>query len=315
VIALHDCRDAFANTLAAIMATDERFVVVANDSIGSSKLTVIKREYATRVINVGIAEQAMVGVAAGLANAGHIPFVCAASPFLTARAMEQIKVDVAYSRANVKLCGMSSGMAYGPLGPTHHSIEDLAWTRAIADLTVIVPADLLETEQVVRTAAATEGPMYLRISRSPVPQVHADDYQFEIGRAALLRQGEEVTLIAAGTMVWRALQGAEVLAAEGIEARVLNMATIQPLDRDAVVRAAVETGAIVTVEEHTVHGGLGSAVVEVVASSRPVPVNILGVPSVFAPTGSDMWLFDHFGLTGEGVADAARAVLQRKQAA
>lgn len=309
MIGLHDCRVAFADTLIDLAAADPRIVAVVNDSVGSSNLKVFKQRFPDRLVNVGIAEQNLVGVSAGLAGAGLMPFTCGASCFLTGRALEQIKADLAYSRHNVKLCGMSSGMAYGELGPTHHSIEDLAWTRAIAGLTVIVPADPIETTQAVRAAAATTGPIFLRISRMGVPVVHAADYQFEIGRAAELRAGGDVTIIAAGVLVSRALDAADRLATEGISAAVLNMATIRPIDRDAVV-AAARRGPIVTAEEHTVVGGLGSAVAEVVVESCPVRMKMLGVPGVFAPTGSPEFLLEHFGLTATGIADAAAALVR-----
>jgi transketolase len=309
VIGLHDCRIAFADTLIDLAAADPRIVAVVNDSVGSSNLKVFKQRFPDRLVNVGIAEQNLVGVSAGLAGAGLMPFTCGASCFLTGRALEQIKADLAYSRHNVKLCGMSSGMAYGELGPTHHSIEDLAWTRAIAGLTVIVPADPIETTQAVRAAAATTGPIFLRISRMGVPVVHAAGYQFEIGRAAELRAGGDVTIIAAGVLVSRALDAADRLATEGISAAVLNMATIRPIDRDAVV-AAARRGPIVTAEEHTVVGGLGSAVAEVVVESCPVRMKMLGVPGVFAPTGSPEFLLEHFGLTAAGIADAAAALVR-----
>jgi transketolase len=301
----YDCREAFQRTLVELAAGDERIVAVVNDSVGSSKLGGFGKAYPDRLINLGIAEQNMVGVGAGLANGGRIPFVSAAAPFLTGRALEQIKADLAYSNANVKLCGQSPGVAYGELGPTHHSIEDLAWLRAIADLTVVVPADPIETEQVIRWAAATHGPVFIRVSRMPVPIVHVDGYRFAAGVAATLREGGDVTLIACGTMVSRALDAADVLGRRGIEARVLNMATVQPLDRAAVVAAAVETHAIVKVEEATVRGGLGGAVAEVVTQERPVPMRILGIPGVFAPTGSAEWLLEHFRLTADGIAAAA----------
>jgi transketolase len=301
---LYDCRDAFAAALEDIATHDVRICAVVNDSVGSSKVADFGKRFPERLINVGIAEQTMVGLAAGLANSGKIPFVCAASCFLTARALEQIKADVAYSDANVKLAGMSPGMAYGELGPTHHSMEDLAWTRAIANMTVIVPADPIETDQAVRAAAEYHGPVFLRIGRMPVPMVHDDQYRFEIGRAAQLRDGRDVTLIANGTMVSRALEAADMLATRDVQARVLNMSTVRPLDKEAVL-AAAETGGIVTVEEHTVFGGLGSAVAEVVVTNRPVPMRIVGVPGVFAPTGSATWLLEHFGLTAQGIVDAA----------
>ncbi len=209
---------------------------------------------------------------------------------------------------------MSPGMAYGELGPTHHSIEDLAWLRAIANLPVIVPADPMETAAVVRWAARTVGPAFIRVSRIPVPVVHDPAYEFRLGVAARLREGGDVTLVACGTLVERALAAAEQLAAGGIEARVLYMATIRPLDTAAIVAAAAETRGIVTVEEHTVHGGLGGAVAEVVATEHPAPMRLLGVPGVFAPTGSTEALMRRFGLTADGIAGAARGLLARMAA-
>ena len=312
---LFDCRNAFASTLEELARNDPRVVAVCNDSVGSSKLVGFQKLFPERLINVGIAEQSLVAVGAGLANGGRLPFVCGAACFLTARALEQIKADVAYSRANVKLCGMSSGLAYGELGPTHHSIEDVAWLRALADMTVIVPADPLETEQAVRAAAAYVGPVFLRLSRMGVPAVHPSGYRFEIGRGACLVDGSDVTLIANGTMVCRALDAAELLRKQGVSARVLNLASVRPLDRHAIVRAAQETGCIVTVEEHTVVGGLGSAVAEVVVESHPVPMRILGIPGVFAPTGSAEWLLDHFGLNAAGISKAACDLLSSRQPA
>jgi len=312
MIQLYDCRDAFENTLRELASLDQRIVAVVNDSVGSSKLNQFGQMYPVRLVNVGIAEQNMIGVGAGLANGGLIPFVCGASPFLTGRALEQIKADLAYSNANVKLCGMSSGMAYGELGPTHHSIEDMAWLRAIANMTVIVPADTVETAQAVEVAASTEGPMFIRISRLPVPIVHDSDYHFKIGKAALLCDGDDITLIANGVLVCQALAAAELLARKGIHARVLNMSTVRPLDQEAVRASATETGGIVTVEEHTIFGGLGGAVAEVVVTSHPVPMRILGVPGVFAPTGSASWLLEHFGLTAQGIFDAALELVKRK---
>ena len=309
---LYDCRDAFENALRELASQNHRIVAVVNDSVGSSKLNQFGQMYPVRLVNVGIAEQNMVGVGAGLANGGLIPFVCGASPFLTGRALEQIKADLAYSNTNVKLCGISSGMAYGELGPTHHSIEDVAWLRAIANMTVIVRADPIETAQAIEMASNVEGPMFLRISRLPVPNVHGLDYHFEIGKAALLHNGNDITLIANGVLVCRALEAAELLAKEGIHARVLNMSTVRPLDQEAVIAAATETHGIVTVEEHTVFGGLGSAVAEVVVSTHPVPMRILGVPGVFAPTGSESWLLEHFGLTAQGIFDAALELVKRK---
>ncbi|MET8862742.1 transketolase family protein [Nonomuraea sp. NPDC004580] len=304
-----DCRDAYVATLSELAGADQRIVGVVNDSVGSSKLAGFRRSFPDRLINVGIAEQDMVGVAAGLANGGRIPFVSAASCFLTARALEQIKADVAYSNHNVKLCGMSPGVAYGELGPTHHSIEDIAWLRAIANLTVIVPADPVETSATLRWAAAVEGPVFVRVSRMSVPQVNPTDYAFVPGRAVTLRDGGDVTLIANGTVLWRALVAAERLEAEGVSARVLSMPTVKPLDTDAVVAAARETAGIVTIEESTIAGGLGGAVAETVVQHHPARVTILGIPE-FAPTGSAEYLLDRYGMSPEGIADAARSLLR-----
>jgi transketolase len=309
---LYDCRNAFASALIAVAKENPRVVALCNDSVSSTKLTQFREMFPERLINVGIAEQNMVGMAAGLSIGGKIPFVGSAAAFLTGRATEQVKNDVAYTNTNVKLCGVSTGLAYGPLGGTHHSIEDIAWMRAIANMTIVVPADPPETEQAVHTAVEHTGPMYLRFSRMGVPVVHSDDYRFEIGRASRLRDGNDVTLIACGTLVGRALEAAVLLERDGVQARVLNMATIKPIDSDAIVRAAAETGGIVTAEEHSVYGGLGSAVAEVVVATHPVPMRILGIPGVFAPTGTPSFLFEHFGLTPQGMRDAALELIEKK---
>lgn len=310
--ALYDCRVAYAEALVALAEQDPRIVVVLNDSLGSGKMGDFARRFPKRLFNVGIAEQDMVGIAAGLANGGLRPVVSSASCFLTGRALEQIKADVAYSRAPVVLAAMSPGVAYGALGATHHAIEDLAWMRALANLTILAPADAQETAQAIRAALEIEGPVFLRISRMKVPAVHPADYRLQIGVAARLREGRDITLVACGTMVSRALDAATLLAAGGIEARVLNMSSIAPLDCEAVVAAAQETGGIVTVEEHSTRGGLGGAVAEVLAQEHPAPMRILGVPGVFCPSGPTEWILEHFGLTPEGIRDAALDLLARR---
>jgi transketolase len=305
-----DCRVAFAEELAALARADRRIVAVCNDSVGSSNLVAFRQEFPDRLINVGIAEQDMVGIAAGLANGGMIPFVSAAAPFLTARALEQIKADIAYSRHHVVLCGQSPGVSYGELGPTHHAIEDLAWMRAMGDVAVAVPADPTETRAALRWAAGAGGPVYLRIGRFKVPAVMPPDHGFTPGRAVQLRAGDDVSLLACGVMLSRALAAADLLAGRGIAARVLNMASIVPLDEASVLRAAEETGRVVTIEEASVRGGLGGAVAEFLAQRCPVPMRILGVPH-FAPTGSAAFLLDHFGLNAEGIARAALDLMGR----
>jgi len=299
-----DCRVAFADTLIELARVDPRIVAVCNDSVGSSNMGGFQKEFPDRLVNVGIAEQNMVGVAAGLANGGFVPFVCCAGPFLTGRALEQIKADVAYNNYGVVLCGQSPGMSYGELGPTHHSIEDFAWMRALTDITILNPADPKQTRDAVRWAAQANRPIYMRVGRFKVPAVTPEDASFEPGRALMLRDGSDVTLIATGVLVSRALDAADLLARQGISARVLNMMTIAPLDDEAVLAAARDTRGIVTAEEGIVTGGLGAAVAQTVVSHHPTRMRMLGVPH-FAPTGSAAFLLDHFGLNADGLVKAA----------
>ena len=305
-----DCRNAFVQTLESMAESDDRIVAVVNDSVGSSKLAEFRSRFPERLINVGIAEQNLVAIGAGLANGGKIPFVSAASCFLTARALEQIKTDCAYSYANVKLCGISSGVAYGELGATHHSIEDIAWLRAIDKLTLIVPSDPWETAEAIRAASAHEGPVFVRVSRMPVPALERENPAFEIGRAETLRAGSDVAIVANGTLVHRALDAAAMLADVGISARVVNMSTVAPLDTTAL-EATAATGAIVTAEEGIARGGLGGAVAEFCAAHMPVPIRMLGFPG-FLPTGSAEWLMDRYGLSADGISAAAREVLDAR---
>ena len=306
---LHDCRGAYARALTDIARADERLVVVANDSVGSSNLGAFREEFPTRLINVGIAEQNQVGVAAGLENGGKIPVVSCAGSFLSARATEQIKIDAAYSHRHMLLCAQSPGLAYGQLGSTHHSAEDVSIMRAIPDMTVIVPADPAETAGAVHWAySELDGPAYIRVSRMKVPAIHGEDYVFT-PEAVTVRDGADLTIIANGTALHRAIEAADRLAADGVRARLLSIPVVKPLDEDAVLAAARETGRIITVEEGTVKGGLGGAVAELTADRCPVPVRRLGVPDEFAPTGSEAWLMDHWGVSAEGVIAAARGLM------
>jgi transketolase len=309
---LYDCRDAFVSTLEDLGEANSDIVAVCNDSVGSTKLGGFKSKFPERLINVGIAEQTMVGVGAGLANGGKIPFVCGASPFLTGRALEQIKADVAYSETNVKLVGVSSGMAYGELGATHHSIEDFAWIRALPNIPVIAPADRIETASAIAWAAAHKGPCFLRLSRVGVPDVFPVDHEFQVGKANRLCDGNDVTIIANGVLTHRALVAANRLGVEGVSCRVVNMSCVRPVDLDEILAAAEQTGAILTCEEHTIFGGLGSAVAEAVVDHHPVPMKRLGVPGIFAPTGSANFLLDEFGMAPEAIAESAKDLLRRK---
>ncbi|MGA0568032.1 transketolase family protein [Rathayibacter sp. KR2-224] len=308
-----DNRVSFAEELIAQARDDERVVAVCNDSVGSSNLVAFREEFPDRLINVGIAEQNLVGVAAGLANAGMIPFACGAAPFVTGRSLEQVKADLTYSQLPVTLCGMSPGMAYGELGPTHHSVEDFSWLRALPGLDIVVPADREQTRQAVRDATRDPRPAFIRVGRFKVPDLPEGAPPLERGTIQLLREGTDVTLIGLGTTVSRTLAAADLLASEGIRARVLNAAYLAPFDADTVIAAARETRAIVTAEEANVSGGLGAAVSSVVSgleAAARVPVEILGLRD-FAPTGSTAFLLEYFGLTAESIAEAAKAALRR----
>ncbi len=309
----YDNRVAFAEELIEIAARDERIVAVCNDSVGSSNLVGFRERFPERLINVGIAEQDLVGVGAGLASSGLIPFVCGAAPFLTGRSLEQIKADVAYSQHPVILCGMSPGMAYGELGPTHHSVEDFSWLRALPGLDIVVPADRLQTRQAIRAAVADPRPTFIRVGRHKVPDVMEPDAPLERGTFQVVRSGADVTIIATGTLVSRAIAAAALLEGDGVNARVLNASYIAPLDVHSIKLAARETRAIVTAEEANVSGGLGAAVASIVSQMEDgarVPLRILGLTE-FAPTGSTEFLLEYFGLTVESIVHNAKEAAGR----
>ena len=303
-------RIAFAETLIALAKIDPKIIVVCNDSVGSSNLTEFRDIYPERLIDVGIAEQNMVGVAAGLANSGFTPFVCAASQFLTGRALEQIKADIVYSNTNVKMCGMSPGISYGELGPTHHSIEDIAWMRALDSLPIVLPADDAQTREVITWAAQTIGPVFMRIGRFKVPSVSQNQNPaFIPNKAMRIIDGDDLTIIATGTLVSRAVAAALELKKDGISVRVINMTTVAPLDTAEVLAAAKETKLIITAEEAVTRGGMGGAVAEYLVQNHPVPMKLMGIDT-FAPTGSPTYLLEHFGLTADSLVVAARELMK-----
>ena len=305
-----DNRIIFAKTLIALATENPKIVVVCNDSVGSSNLGEFRDLFPDRLIDVGIAEQNMVGVAAGLANAGFTPFVCAASPFLTGRALEQIKADVVYTRTNVKLCGMSPGVSYGELGPTHHSIEDIAWMRALDSLPIVLPADEAQTKEAVTWAANTAGPVFMRIGRFKVPSVsQGQSPAFVPNKAMRIIDGNDITIIATGTLVSRAVAAAHQLKSEGISVRVINLSTVSPLDTAEILLAAKETKAIITAEESVTRGGVGGAIAEFVVQNHPVAMKLLGTDT-FAPTGSVSYLLEHYGLTADSIVASARELLK-----
>lgn len=305
-----DVRDTFVETIIEAAEADRRVVAVSNDSIGSSKLAEFRRRFPERLFNVGIAEQNMVGFGAGLAAVGLIPFVCSATCFLSYRALEQIKNDVVYSKQNVKLVGNTSGVDYGPLGATHHSIEDLGTLRALPGLGIVAPADHEETAEIARWLIGHEGPAYLRLYRANVPESLGMPGRFEFGKVRLLREGSDCTLFASGPMVHRALAAAEMLAGEGLSVGVVNVSTLSPLDVEGVLKAAEQSRCAVAVEDHMVEGGLGSALCEVFSEHGPRPVLRLGYRE-FAIVGPAEEVRAHYGLTAEGIAGRVRTFLGR----
>lgn len=305
------CRHAFTRTLVELARGDESIMAVTSDAKGSVTLGDFERELPGQFLELGIAEQNVVGVAAGLARSENRPFVCGPACFYSARAIEQVKNDVAYADTNVKIVGVSGGVSYGALGSTHHSLHDISFMRAIPNIAVVLPCDRHQTEEVTRFLAAHTGPVYVRLGRGAVPDVYEEARgAFSFGKANYVREGSDLTIIATGETVYHSLLAAEELTRSGISARVLDMATVKPLDDEAVIRAANETRAIVTVEEHSIFGGLGAAVAEAVVQHRPVPMRILGFPDEFVPAGSSAELFEHYGLTPEKLAGTIRAFFE-----
>lgn len=304
-------RQVVCETLMELAREDERIMVLASDSRGSAAMAPFAKAFPRQFVEVGIAEQNIVGIAAGLAHSGKKPFVTSPACFLSMRSIEQIKVDVAYSATNVKLVGISGGVSYGALGMSHHSLQDIAVARAIPGLAVMLPADRHETRRMTEALAGYEGGVYMRIGRNPVEDCYeSPDYPFAIGKAVTMREGTDVTIIAAGETVRVALDAEAVLRRSGVRCRVLNMHTIKPLDEEAIVRAARETGAIVTVEEHSVYGGLGAAVAEVAVQNEPVPMRIVGIPDEPAVAGKAAEVFRHYGITADNIARIALELLR-----
>jgi transketolase len=308
-------RDGFGEGLLELGKTHPNVVALSGDLEDSARAIWFKQQYPERFFSVGIAEQDMIGTAAGLAMAGKIPFACSFSEFVTGKALEQLRLAVCYQRLNVKVIGSHGGLSVGADGATAEALEELTHMRSLPSMVVLAPCDALEAKKA--TIAATEyvGPVFLRLGRAPVPFVTKPEDPFVIGKANQMRDGEDLTLIACGTMVSHSLQASELLAKEGIRARVLNMHTIKPIDTAAITTAARQTGAIVTVEEHTILGGLGGAVAEVVVQEYPVPMRFVGVHDRFGTSGDPAELLKAFHLMPEDIAAAARDVLKLKHAA
>lgn len=305
-------REAYGEALVEIGAKNNNIVVLDADLSKSTKTDGFKKAYPDRFFNVGIAEQNLISVGAGLAAAGKVPFVSSFAMFAVGRAFEQVRNAVCYPKLNVKICATHAGITVGEDGATHQSLEDIACMRAVANMKVIVPADAAETKAVIHWSADYEGPVYVRLGRAGVADVTPEGYMFTPGKAQVLRDGKDVAIIACGALVGPAMEAADALHAKGIEARVINMASIKPIDEEAIVAAAKEIGAIVTAEEHNIIGGLGAAVAEVLVSTVPVPMERVGVADTFGESGTPKELMAKYGLSADDIVAAAEKVMKRK---
>ena len=302
--------EVFSETVLSLARDNSNVLVVTSDSRGSGKLAPFVAALPEQVVEVGIAEQNLVGIAAGLASTGKIVYAVSPASFLTARALEQIKNDVCYSDRPVKLVGISAGVSYGALGSTHHSTHDLAALRAIENISILVPADNFETAEAIKAAAVMEHPVYLRFGKRPLAHLHPPQTTFAVGKALTVRKGEDVAFIATGETVHPALMAAGELEADGLSVRVISMHTVKPLDAETVIQAAGECRAVVTVEEHSIFGGLGEACASVLMQvGMHVPFRIVGFPDEYMVTGSQLEIFDHYGISSHGLAGTARVLL------
>lgn len=299
-------REAYGKALAKLAEMNDKVVVLDADLSKSTKTADFKKVCPERFFNMGIAEQNLMGAAAGMALGGKIPFASTFAMFAAGRAFEIIRNSICYPKVNVKVCATHAGITVGEDGASHQSVEDVSLMRSIPNMTVIVPADGVETEKVIFEAAKYDGPMYVRLGRSAVPDIFPEDYKFEIGKGNILKKGKDVAIIACGVMVNEAMIAAEELKAAGIEAMVINMASIKPIDKELIVKAAKETGLIVTAEEHSIIGGLGSAVAEVVTEECPVPVKRIGIMDTFGESGTPSALMEKYGLTAKNIVSVVK---------
>lgn len=299
------CRKSFTDTLLELAREDKDIVAVTTDACGSVTLGDFANELPEQFVECGIAEQNAVGISAGLAHSGKKVFVCGPACFYVARSLEQVKVDLAYSRNNVKILGVSGGVAYGALGATHHSLHDIAALRTFPAMNIVLPCDARQTRKLVKQLVDYPAPVYVRVGRAAVPDVYEnDDFEFNIGKANTLLDGTDLTIIGTGETVYHAYQAGLELKNHGVNARVLDMAWIKPYDKEAILKAAKETGRIITVEEHSQFGGLGAIVTETI-SENPVPVHIIGIPDEDVIHGTSSEIFAHYGLNKDGIVKAA----------
>ena len=305
-------REAYGKTLVELGEKNDKVLVLDADLAAATKTGMFKKAFPERFIDVGIAEGNLMGVAAGLAATGHIVFASSFAMFAAGRAFEQVRNSIGYPHLNVKIGATHAGISVGEDGASHQCCEDIALMRSIPGMVILNPADDVEARACVLAAAEHEGPVYMRFGRLAVPRVFDESYKFEIGKGAVLTEGDDVTIVATGLMVNEALMAAESLKADGISARVVNMATIKPIDREIIIESAKKTGAIVTAEEHNILGGLGSAVAEVVCETVPVPVLRVGVEDVFGKSGPAVELLHIYGLDAQHIAEKAKAAVALK---
>ncbi len=304
-------RAAYGDTLLELGKKYPEIVALDADLSGSTKTGKFAKEFPDRFFNIGVAEQDMIGTAAGLSLTGKIPFTSTFAVFETGRAWDQIRLTVCYSNTNVKLVATHGGITVGEDGASHQALEDVALMRALPNMTVIVPADANETESVINAVAEYKGPVYVRLGRSNVPYVMPDDYKFEIGKAHVFSTGKDVNIIASGILVDMANKAAKILTNEGIDTGVINMATIKPLDEEAILSAAKNSKLIVTAEEHSIIGGLGSAVCELLSENCPVPVKRIGLPDTFGCSGPSNDLLKYYGITVENIVETIKTSLNK----
>lgn len=307
-------RQGFSDALIELAQENPNVVVLGGDVSGSVKVDAFAKAYPDRFFSVGVAEADMMGVAAGLALVGKIPFASAYGEFAAGRPFDQIRQSLAYSEMPVKICASHCGITVGPDGATHQSLEDIALMRVLPHMTVICPSDYLETKRAVKSSLSiTKGPVYIRFFRDNTPMFTDESTPFQIGKSNTLIDGGDATVIACGLQVWEAIKAAETLHAEGISVRVINMHTVKPLDKEAIVKAATETGAIVTAEDHQIHGGLGSAVAECLAQSMPTPQEFVAVKDTFGESGKGTELMEKYGIARGDIEQAVKRVLHRKK--
>jgi len=305
-------RDAYGEALKELGAINKNVVVLDADVSSSSKSSLFGAKYPDRFFNVGIAEANMVAIAAGMSTSAKIPFVNTFAAFIVLRGADPVRSLIAYEKLNVKLAGAYAGLSDSYDGASHHSIMDIAFMRALPNMTVVSVADAIETKKAVQAIAEYNGPVYLRLSRAEVPTIFDDSYKFELGKGVQLTEGNDVTIIATGYMVQKSLEAAEQLKEKGINVRIINIHTIKPIDKELIIKCAKETGAVVTVEEHSIYGGLGSAVAEVLVKEYIIPMEIIGVQDTFSETGAYELLLNKYGLCAENIINTVQKVMKRK---